>query len=176
MESQKIVIGIIACCILTRAQYKYYYVTSVNTDQATAFSNSHKIAVRGDWLGDTIHLVFHGDSVYYMYTLDGGPTWSIPLAIAPGTHPALDIDEMALRHVVWQQFDSVDSTYDVYYGCLDDWAPPVTISESSNNSTNPDLVVGENAVAASSGQTRWAITTTYSTAPALEQCLVIQYV
>jgi len=147
MKSHRIVIGIITCYILVQAQYNYYYVTSVNTDKSTAFSNSHKIAVRGDWLADTVHLVFHDDSVYYTYTCDGGPTWSIPLAIAPGTHPALDIDDMALRHVAWQQFDSVDSTDDVYYDCLDDWAPPINISESSNNSTYPDLVIDENSVA-----------------------------
>ncbi len=141
MSMKRTIICIITLCFPVQAQYDFFYVTSVKTINATAFSNSHKIAVRGDWIGDTIHVVFHDDSIYYTCSTDGGPTWSTPLALAPGTNPALDIDHMASRHVAWQQFDPADSTYDVYYDCLDDWAPPVNISESSNNSTFPDVVV-----------------------------------
>lgn len=140
MSIKSIIIGVTVLCFPVLAQYDFYYVTSVNAVDATAFSNSHKIAVRGDWVGDTIHIVFHDDSVYYTFSTDGGPTWSTPVALAPGTNPALDIDHMAFRHVAWQQFDPADSTYDVYYDCLDDWALPVNISESSNNSTFPDVV------------------------------------
>lgn len=149
MFVQKSMLGLIACFVIALAQYQYYPVTSVNSPNATAFSNSHKLATHGGELpSDTIHLVYHdNDSIYYTRSVDIGVSWETPYSLASGLYPALDIYHNGIRHVAYQQFDPSDSTYDVFYDCLDDWAPPVNISESSNNSTLPDVVADEHLMA-----------------------------
>lgn len=149
MSFQKCVLCIIICVTLGFCQYEHYFVTTVNSADATAFSNSHKIATRnGELPSDTIHFVYHdNDTIYYIRTLDRGATWQTPTALAPGLYPALDIDDSQFRHVAWQQFDTITSSYDVYYDCLDDWAPPTNISESAGNSTHPDVVLDDHQTA-----------------------------
>jgi hypothetical protein len=149
MYVQKSVLVLIACCTLTVAQYQCYPVTTVNSSDATAFSNSHKLATRnGELPSDTIHLVYHdNDSIFYTRSFDMGVSWQTPYSHSAGLYPAFDIYHNEIRHVAWQQFDPSDSTYDVYYDCLDDWAPPVNISASSNNSTYPDVVADEHLMA-----------------------------
>jgi hypothetical protein len=149
MYIQKGVLCLFICCIVALAQYQYYPVTSVNSSDATAFSNSHKLATRyGELPSDTIHFVYHdNDSIYYIRSLNMGVSWETPYALCPGLYPAFDIYHNEIRHVAYQQFDPGDSTYDVYYDCLDDWAAPVNISESSNNSTHPDVVADEHLMA-----------------------------
>lgn len=149
MYVQKSALGLIICCIVAFAQYQCYPVTPVNSSDATAFSNSHKLATRnGELPSDTIHLVYHdNDSVYYTCSIDMGVSWQTPYSLSSGLYPAFDIYHNEIRHVAYQQFDPSDSTYDIYYDCLDDWAPPVNISESSNNSTYPDVVADEHLTA-----------------------------
>ena|GEM_PF-5541427 len=101
-------------------------MTSVNTERATAFSNSHKIAVRGDWIGDTIHVVFHDDSIYYTFTSDGGPTGRTPRALAPGANPALDV---AAVPIVWIQGHTPPNG--IYYV---DFGYPIGTNEATQRS------------------------------------------
>jgi len=149
MYVQKFALCALICCVTAFAQFEYYPVTSVNSSDATAFSNSHKLATRsGELPSDTIHLVYHdNDSIYYTRSIDMGASWETPYSLAAGCYPAFDIYHNDIRHVAYQQFDPSDSTNDVFYDCLDDWAPPVNISESSNNSTLPDVVVDEHLMA-----------------------------
>jgi hypothetical protein len=148
MSTRRTVFCLIICTFLF-AQHECYFVTSTNSDDATAYSNSHKIAThRGELPHDTIHFVYHdSDSIYYTSTLDHGASWLTPYVLCSGQHPALDIDDSEFRHITYQQIDTVDSNYDVFYDCLDDWAPPVNISESANNSTLPDVVLDDHQTA-----------------------------
>lgn len=149
MYVQKTAFGLIAYCAIALAQYQCHPVTSVHSADATAFSNCHKLATRnGELPSDTLHLVYHdNDSIYYTRSIDMGVSWQTPYSLCSGLYPALDIYHNEIRHIAYQQFDPSDSTYDVYYDCLDDWAPPVNISESANNSTNPDVVADEHLMA-----------------------------
>jgi len=144
---QKCLLCIIICCVYASAQY--HFVTTSNSFDATAFNNSHKIVTQnGEWMSDTIHVVYHSsDSVYYIFTTDEGISWQTPVALNEGICPALDVDTYGFRHVAWQYFDSGSSNYEVYYDCLDDWAPPINVSESSGNSILPDLVIDSSLVA-----------------------------
>lgn len=130
------------------AQQYHYFVTTSNSSDATAFNNSHKVVTHyGEGPNDTIHVVYHSsDSIYYTCTTDGGPSWQTPLALHPGTNPAFDRDRYGFRHIAWQYFDIADSNFEIYYDCLDDWSPPINVSESSGNSIFPDLVVDSNFV------------------------------
>lgn len=143
---QKCLFCIIICCVYARAQY---FVTTSNSSDATAFNNSHNIVTQnGEWMSDTIHVVYHSsDSVYYIFTTDEGISWQTPVAFNEGICPALDVDTYGFRHVAWQYFDSGSGNYEVYYDCLDDWAPPINVSESSGNSILPDLVIDSSLVA-----------------------------
>jgi hypothetical protein len=98
-------------------------------------------------MSDTIHVVYHSsDSVYYIFTTDEGISWQTPVAFHEGICPALDVDTYGFRHVAWQYFHSGSGNYEVYYDCLDDWAPPINVSESSGNSILPDLVIDSSLV------------------------------
>lgn len=145
---QKCVLCLIILLAIAGAQQYHYFVTTSNSYDATAFNNSRKVVTHyGEGPNDTIHVVYHSsDSIYYTCTTDGGPSWQTPLALHPGTNPAFDIDRDGFRHMVWQYFDTVGSNFDIYYDCLDDWAPPINVSESSGNSILPDLVVDSNLV------------------------------
>ena len=140
---------LIVLCTYVYAQYNHSFVTSVNSFDATAFNNSHKIVAQtGEGPCDTIHIVYHSsDSIYYTYTTDRGISWQTSFSLAQGLYPAFDIDQYGFRHVAWQQFDPVPHNYDVYYDCLDDYAPPINISETPNNSITPDLIVDSGLVA-----------------------------
>ncbi len=144
---QKCLFCIIICCVYASAQY--HFVTTSNSSDATAFNNSHKIVTQnGEWMSDTIHIVYHSsDSVYYIFTTDEGFSWQTPVVLHEGICPALDVDTYGFRHVAWQYFDSGSGNYEVYYDCLDDWAPPINVSESSGNSILPDLVIDSSLVA-----------------------------
>jgi hypothetical protein len=130
------------------AHAQYHFVTTSNSFDATAFNNSHKIVTQnGEWMSDTIHVVYHSsDSVYYIFTTDEGISWQTPVAFHEGICPALDVDTYGFRHVAWQYFHSGSGNYEVYYDCLDDWAPPINVSESSGNSILPDLVIDSSLV------------------------------
>ena len=143
---QKCLFCIIICCVYASAQY---FVTTSNSSDATAFNNSHNIVTQnGEWMSDTIHIVYHSsDSVYYIFTTDEGFSWQTPVVLHEGIYPALDVDTYGFRHVAWQYFDSGSGNYEVYYDCLDDWAPPINVSESSGNSILPDLVIDSSLVA-----------------------------
>lgn len=84
-----------------------------------------------------INAIFHSaDSIYFVFTDDGGATWSTPAFMYQGTDPAIDVCQYGLRHLAWQSLDN-----DIYYDCIDDWSPPVNVSQSPGLSTLPDLVV-----------------------------------
>jgi len=125
------------------SQLYYRYVSSSNSIDATAFNNSHKIASPEFALpGDTIHVVYHSqDSILYTYTSDFGQSWQTPVLIDIGNYPGIDLDLYGFRHLVWQSLDTIMGTYEIYYDCLDDYSPPINISETPNNSVSPDIVV-----------------------------------
>ena len=125
---------------LCAAQLQHEFVAYTNSADATAYNNSHKIVpMSGDIYSDTIHVVYHSsDSVYYVYTTDQGQSWQTPVAIYAGEHPAMDVDIFGLRHLAWQYYDTNNNNYEIYYDCLDDWSPPLNVSETPTNSTLPD--------------------------------------
>jgi hypothetical protein len=129
--------------IIGSAQVYHSFVTSTSAFDATAYNNSHKIATQmGEWMYDTIYIVYHsGDSIYIVASLDEGWTWQAPLYLYPGTCPALDVDQYGMRHIAWQQLDSVSGNYDVFYDCLEDYSPPVNVSQSAGNSVLPDVAI-----------------------------------
>ncbi len=132
---------------LTYAQYQMSFVTYSGSEDATGFNNSHKIALQDDGPSDTLNVVYHSsDSVYFVFTHDGGQTWSTPGALFQGKYPAIDVCHWGFRHLVWQSIDTMYNTYDIYYDCIDDWSPPMNISQSSGNSMLPDLVVDSSEV------------------------------
>jgi hypothetical protein len=126
-----------------------FFVTTTDAFDATAFSNSHKIVTQnGEVMNDTIHIVYHSsDSIYYIYSTDEGISWENPSMLSSGIYPGFDIDTYGFRHIVWQQFDPAHGTYEIYYDCLDDYAPPLNISETPANSIFPDVVVDTGLVA-----------------------------
>ena len=140
---QRLVFCIFLFWTLGFCQYNYTYVSSSNSFDATAFNNSHNIA-SPDFAepGDSIHVVYHSlDSILYTFTTDHGMTWTIPAFLDIGNYPGIDVDLYGFRHIVWQSLDTVAGNYEIYYDCLDDYSPPVNISESPTNSILPDIVV-----------------------------------
>jgi len=120
-----------------------YFVANTDSHEATAYNNSHKIALNfGECLNDTINVVFQSsDSIYVVFTTNGGQTWSTPAPVGQGKFPAIDINLFGHRHVAWQSLDN-----DIYYDCLDDWSPPVNVSQSPEQSVMPDLIADSNNV------------------------------
>jgi hypothetical protein len=138
-------LGFCICVLLTLgfSQYYYNYVGSSNSFDATAFNNSHNIASPDFAVpGDTIHVVYHSqDSILYTFTTDFGGSWQTPALLDIGNYPGIDLDLYSFRHVVWQSLDTIMGTYEIYYDCLDDYSPPINISETPGNSIFPDIVV-----------------------------------
>jgi hypothetical protein len=131
---------------LQYAQYQMYFVANSNSAEATAFNNSHKIALEQPPTS-TINVVFESsDTVYFVFTFDNGQTWSTPQTIYPGKYPAIDVSQQGFRYLAWQTLDTLHNTYDIYYDCIDDWSPPMNISQSASHSIIPDLVVDSNEV------------------------------
>ncbi|MBN2621381.1 T9SS type A sorting domain-containing protein [candidate division WOR-3 bacterium] len=130
---------------VVHAQFVYTFVTNTNAVDATAFNNSHKIALRDAGPNtDTISIVFHeGDSIKYAMSTNRGLVWQTPITISPGNYPGIDVDAFGYRHIVWQQTDSLTGTTDIMYDCLDDYGMPVNISESAENSMFADVVVDD---------------------------------
>ncbi len=143
MSIRKVFVLCLTLCTLSYAQYFYTYVTSANDIDATSFSNSHNIAIRDEAPNvDSIHVVYHSsDSVCYVCSTDRGLTWLSPSVLCQGIHPGIDIDDYGMRHIVYQQYDPVHSTYDIFYDCLDDYSPPLNVSETPANSISPDIVI-----------------------------------
>ena len=132
--------------VLTHAQQ--IFVANSNSVDATGLNNSHKIAPQqADGPSDTLHVVFHSsDTVYFVFSFDAGQSWSTPQTIYPGKYPALDVSPQGFRYLAWQTLDTIHNTYDIYYDCLDDWSPPMNISQSTSHSVLPDLVVDSSEV------------------------------
>jgi hypothetical protein len=133
---------ILVLSVLSSGQ-ELYFITNSDSPEATAYNNSHKVALRsGEGPNDTINVVFHTlDSVYVVLTTNGGQTWSTPASIGQGKSPVIDVNLFGFRHVAWQSPD-----YEIYYDCLDDWAPSVNVSQSTTMSTQPDLVADSNGL------------------------------
>jgi hypothetical protein len=53
---------------------------------------------------------------------------------------------LGFRYLAWQSLDTTYNTYEIYYDCIDDWSPPMNISQSPGQSVLPDLVVDSNNV------------------------------
>jgi len=138
---QRLVFCILLSWMLGFCQYNY--VNSSHSFDATAFNNSHKIASPDFAMpGDSIHVVYHSlDSVLYTFTTDHGMTWTIPAFLDFGTYPGIDLDLFGFRHIVWQSPDTITGAYEIYYDCLDDYSPPINVSETPSNSIFPDIVV-----------------------------------
>jgi len=134
--------------VLVYAQYQSYFVANTNSMDATGYNNSHKIALQyGEGPNDTINVAFHSsDSVYFIFTNDGGQSWSTPGFLHLGKYPSVDVDYMGFRYLAWQSLDTTSNTYEIYYDCIDDWSPPMNISQSAGQSMLPDLVVDSNSV------------------------------
>ncbi|MEO0092692.1 MAG: T9SS type A sorting domain-containing protein [candidate division WOR-3 bacterium] len=126
------------------AQFDPVLVCSTNALDATGPNNSHKIAMLHE-LDGTIHIVFYSnDSVKYVRSTNRGASWESPRNVTLGIYPAIDIDQRGFRHIVYQVYDTINHTYEVYYYCLDIRSPPRNISETPGNSINPALVVDQN--------------------------------
>jgi hypothetical protein len=129
--------------VVSPGQQSYHFVANSNSAEATAYNNSHKVALHfGEGPNDTINVVFQSsDSIYIVYTTNSGQAWSSPTLVGQGKFPAIDINLFGFRHVAWQSFDN-----EIYYDCLDDWAPPVNVSQSAGMSALPDLVADSDGV------------------------------
>ena len=136
-------IGILFIFSVISHGQEVYFVANTNSPEATAYNNSHKIALKfGEGPNDTINIVFQSsDSIYIVFTTNGGQTWSTPAPVGQGTYPAIDVNLFGFRHVAWQSLD-----YDIYYDCLDDWSPPINVSQSPEQSVLPDLIADSNNV------------------------------
>lgn len=121
-----------------------FFVANTNSPHATAYNNSHNIALKhGESINDTIYVVFvSSDSIYFIFTVNQGTRWSSPMPLCEGKFPAFDVCPSGFRHVAWQSADD-----EIYYDCLDDWSPPVNVSQSQDMSSLPDIVVDSNHVA-----------------------------
>jgi hypothetical protein len=140
------VILITLAIVVVHAQYEMYFIANSNSADATAFNNSHKIAAEQPPSG-TINVVYQSsDSICFVFTFDGGQSWSTPQVIYPGKYPAIDVSPQGFRYLAWQTLDTIHNTYEVYYDCIDDWSPPMNISQSTGHSILPDLVVDSNEV------------------------------
>ncbi|MBE0432860.1 hypothetical protein IBX73_05260 [candidate division WOR-3 bacterium] len=139
---------IVLVSAMAQAQLLVEFVASSDAPDATGYNNSHKIAPKhSSASNDTINVVFHSsDSVYFVFTNDGGQSWSNPAAVYQGGYPAIDVCHMGLRHLTWQTYDPTHNTHEIYYDCIDDWHIPINISQSAGQSVLPDLVVDSNGV------------------------------
>lgn len=120
-----------------------FFVANTNSPLATAYNNSHKIAPKyEEYQNDTIYVVFQSlDSIYFVRTTNMGNSWATPMPVSAGGFPALDICPFGFRHLTWQSPDG-----EIYYDCLDDWSPPLNVSNSSEQSFLPDIVVDSDNV------------------------------
>ncbi|UCD06619.1 MAG: T9SS type A sorting domain-containing protein [candidate division WOR-3 bacterium] len=120
-----------------------YFVANSDSPIATAYNNSHKIAPKyEEYQNDTVYLVFQSsDSIYFVWTANQGISWTAPIPVSEGAFPAIDICPLGFRHLAWQS-----PSGEIYYDCLDDWSPPINVSNSSEQSSLPDLVVDSNNV------------------------------
>jgi hypothetical protein len=120
-----------------------YFVANSNSPIATAYNNSHKIAPKyEEYQNDTLYIVFQSsDSIYFVWTTNQGLTWTTPMPVSEGACPALDICPSGFRHLAWQSLEG-----EIYYDCLDDWSPPLNVSNSPDQSSLPDLVIDSNNV------------------------------
>jgi len=74
-------------------------VAEVNTPDATAFSNGKKIVVDYSM---KLHVVFsNNDNVYYTTSIDEGETWTTPIAVGSGKHPAIELTTGNLPTICW---------------------------------------------------------------------------
>ncbi|MGB9720847.1 MAG: T9SS type A sorting domain-containing protein [bacterium] len=126
------------------SQYYESMVANTSSFDATAFNNSHKIAVKSATkLNDSIYVVYHSsDSLFYIYSTDEGYHWQSPIYLSPGRHPAIDLDRNGMRHIAYESPDG-----DIYYDCLNDYSSAVKVNVSNRLCAVPDLVIDSNLVA-----------------------------
>jgi hypothetical protein len=83
-------------------------VAEANTSEATAYSNGKKIVVDDE---GKIHTVYaSGDNVYYATSIDDGETWSTPVAVGAGKHPAIELTSANLPTICWNNGNCLFST------------------------------------------------------------------
>lgn len=130
-------------CVYTNAQYFHRQIATSNDSDATAYNNGHRICLsNGEMMSDTIGVYYHSsDSVYFIGSYDMGRNWQQPIALYRGKYPATDILSSGMRRLVWQQYDSTHDNYEIIYDCLDDTLQPFNISQSLDNSMQPDMAM-----------------------------------
>jgi hypothetical protein len=84
--------------------------------------------------------------VYFSRSKDEGTSWSTPLNISKtgyADNPAIGTDNSDYIYVVWEEF--VLPHYEIYFSRSTDggstWSNPVSISNSTNSSGDPDIAV-----------------------------------
>ncbi len=132
-------------------------VAAVDSANALSYGNSRKLVV-GD--NGTVSLVFHDQGeIFYSESSDHGLTWTIPvnLSLNAGTSqfPALAIDSLGRKHVVWQdntlpggsgQFDNEIRIF--YKNFIESGNIPGrfadVIGECAGDCINPSIAVDDN--------------------------------
>jgi hypothetical protein len=83
-------------------------VSETNSTEATAYSNGKKIIVDSE---GKIHTVYvNGDIVYYTTSIDDGETWSAPIAVGTGKHPAIELTSDNMPTVCWNDVNNLYSS------------------------------------------------------------------
>ncbi len=133
-------------CSIIQGQEFWTIIGQSNSLDATAYTNSHKVVfIPYNSYTFAIHTVWHSaDSIFYTHSTDDGLSWDVPVYVARGTYPALDIDQNMICHLAWQAMDTTSGFWDIYYDCLNDSLPPIKISQGLRDSYFPDLVVESN--------------------------------
>lgn len=137
-------------CGFCFAQYSKTLVGNTNSFDATAFNNGHKIAVKycTKFVNDTIHVVYYSsDSLFYVLSTDEGNHWQPPVYLGKGAHPAIDLDRLNRRHIVYEHPDTNGGSIDIYYYCLDDTISPRKVNLSNRVATLPDVVIDSTLMA-----------------------------
>lgn len=74
-------------------------VSETNTPEATAYSNGKKIVVDAN---GKIHIVYvSGDNVFYTASSDECETWTTPIVVGSGKHPAIELTADNLPTICW---------------------------------------------------------------------------
>lgn len=140
---KKLLIILLFCAVFARAQFFHCRVTSSNDSDATAYNNGHHISLcNGEGMSDTMYIFYHSsDTVYSVTSYNMGRNWQAPEALCRGKSPATSSSPYGIRRLVWQQWDSTAGNYEIYYDRLDDTLAPMNISQSVDNSIQPDMAV-----------------------------------
>ena len=101
------------------------------------FSDSPQLAAAAD---GHLHVVWTEDEQVYYGNSSDGLVWAYA-PIAEGSAPTIGVDGAGAVQAAWQGEEGAD--YDVCFSRLEgySWLPPLNVSDSSDDSTAPDLFV-----------------------------------